>query len=137
MTDPIGSVPKKATIGFAFYTGTHGSFLETGPYLFGYARKADPFGSVPDPFPCKRNEIVTISYPTGMGLLDPHLFISCKRDPDDVELCRGREENHLSKGIIDQRGKRSLLREKKEISNYFLANPKLGITFFLRVWLSH
>ncbi len=38
------------------------SALGTESYLFGYARIADPFGTVSDPFPCKRNEIVSERY---------------------------------------------------------------------------
>ncbi len=57
--------------GYAWIRSSSG----TGSYLFGYARKADPFESVPDPFLCKRDEIVPISYPKCAGLLDAYCFL--------------------------------------------------------------
>ncbi len=53
------------------------------------ARKANPFGSVPDPLPCKRNEIVPISYTEGTDLFDPYLFLCV----NGVQLAKKKRKN--------------------------------------------
>ncbi len=55
----------KIAIGFSLQS-THGS-VPFGVQCY----KADPFGSVPDLFPRKCNEIVPTSYPKQTALLDP------------------------------------------------------------------
>ncbi len=74
----VFSFTRVIAIGFSFtrvtwviaYTWAR-FFLGRVSYLPVYARTVDPFTPVPNPFLCKRKEIVSIWYPKGTNLLDP------------------------------------------------------------------
>ncbi len=70
------------TIGFFVYTDSFSFWKRDRILSFTLEKQTQvPFGSVCNPFPCRRYEIIFISYPKDTDLFYSYFLLSCKRGP--------------------------------------------------------